>query len=741
MITSASHGYDNGDRILITGILGMVELNKREFEVANKTTNTFEIVDVLGNNIDSTSFSAYTSGGVCEKVYTLTSTYSEDDIFTINHTHENDIKFLFHGDYITKKLTRLTQTTFELTDFNSTPGIDEPDTFTFTGGVAEATAFYRYAITAVNEFLEESDALTVSPFTGSGPFTFYKATSSAPINLNWADVSGSEYYKIYRKTRGDETYGLIGFSTASSFSDADFTPDTSQTPPLERSIFNTAGNYPSCGAIHKQALYVAGTNNAPQNWARSRIGSFTNFNSSIPVTDADPIFAPVAGAGGAHRFKHLISLKGMVMLTTEGEYLIKGNQNGDITPVSHGGDFEDYEGTADIEPIGTKGGVLFCGPTGKDVFIFASIDGQLKSLNLSDDSNHLFKGKTIVSWSLQKRPNRVVWIVLSDGSVASFTYHPDKGVFAWCSHDFDGGLAESVSCIPNGADKYSIGFIVKRGDYKHFEVMISEDIEKNEDYKILDSYVSYDGRQSTKTLTLDEVVAGENTYTDKIEVTASSSFFNSTDVGRFIFLRYLDSSLKIEITDYVSGTVVRGLPSKNVSDDFLTETISDWGIGQNYIDGLNHLEGKELSVVGDANVLGSPYNGGGKTVSGGKITLDSHYEVIHAGLPITQDIKTLELESEQVDTGTLEKKILTVNSVILNLVEGRGLWHGHDLPINNSVSSMVELRNSDASELLTGMQECTISRRASDNGQVAIRSVDPVYSKISGIHPNIDILQ
>lgn len=61
VITIVGHGYSNGQRISITGVVGMTELNGITYHVANVTANTFEL-----EGIDSTAYTAYVSGGVSE---------------------------------------------------------------------------------------------------------------------------------------------------------------------------------------------------------------------------------------------------------------------------------------------------------------------------------------------------------------------------------------------------------------------------------------------------------------------------------------------------------------------------------------------------------------------------------------------------------------------------------------------------------------------------------------------------
>ena len=58
VITSASHGRNNGDVIRIHSVVGMTELNNNQYTVANKTTNTFEL-----SGINGSGYTAYSSAG------------------------------------------------------------------------------------------------------------------------------------------------------------------------------------------------------------------------------------------------------------------------------------------------------------------------------------------------------------------------------------------------------------------------------------------------------------------------------------------------------------------------------------------------------------------------------------------------------------------------------------------------------------------------------------------------------
>lgn len=66
VVTSVAHGYANGDLVLITGVVGMVQVNDRVFQVANKADDTFELKGVLG-----AGYTTYGSGGSAYKLTML----------------------------------------------------------------------------------------------------------------------------------------------------------------------------------------------------------------------------------------------------------------------------------------------------------------------------------------------------------------------------------------------------------------------------------------------------------------------------------------------------------------------------------------------------------------------------------------------------------------------------------------------------------------------------------------------
>jgi hypothetical protein len=73
VVTSTSHGLSDGDTVKMIGVGGMTEVEGITYTVANKTANTFELTDQYGSNVDTSSFTAYTSGGYAHKLVTTIS--------------------------------------------------------------------------------------------------------------------------------------------------------------------------------------------------------------------------------------------------------------------------------------------------------------------------------------------------------------------------------------------------------------------------------------------------------------------------------------------------------------------------------------------------------------------------------------------------------------------------------------------------------------------------------------------
>ena len=106
VVTAAGHGFSNGDEIYIDGIVGMTELNGKNFKVANATADTFTLQCLFGNDVNTTGYSAYVSGGTVDRIYQVSTPYDEADLFGLRYAQSADTMYIVHPSYDIRTLSR-----------------------------------------------------------------------------------------------------------------------------------------------------------------------------------------------------------------------------------------------------------------------------------------------------------------------------------------------------------------------------------------------------------------------------------------------------------------------------------------------------------------------------------------------------------------------------------------------------------------------------------------------------------
>lgn len=121
--TSSSHGLSNGDHVYITGVSGMTEVNSSTipYKVANVTSTTFELNDVDGNNVNTTSYTTYSSGGVVNRIYEITSPYTASQVDTIQYVQSGSSLYIAHPDVSPRVLVRNSNTDWSISEIEFLP--------------------------------------------------------------------------------------------------------------------------------------------------------------------------------------------------------------------------------------------------------------------------------------------------------------------------------------------------------------------------------------------------------------------------------------------------------------------------------------------------------------------------------------------------------------------------------------------------------------------------------------------
>lgn len=240
VVTSAGHGFANGDWVKIFDVVGMTELNGRTFKVANVAANTFELTNPLtGANISSTLYTAYASGGVAARIYTVVTTYASTDLELLRVHQSRSVLYITHTSYASATLTRVAHTTWTLANVTFGNGITRPGTPTVDAGAGAAGVGFQ--VTAI---LADGSESIPSDYGFDTTAVDYSVTAGQ-AKVSWTAVTGAIYYKVYRTTiipTGADVsrsmqVGFVGLAYGNVFVDRNVVPDFTLTPPTHNDPF------------------------------------------------------------------------------------------------------------------------------------------------------------------------------------------------------------------------------------------------------------------------------------------------------------------------------------------------------------------------------------------------------------------------------------------------------------------------------------------------------------------------
>jgi len=433
VVTATGHTFSTGNTVDISGVVGMTEVNGRSFKITVLDANTFELVDE-----DSTTHTAYTSGGTATRTGGVT---------------------------------------------------------TIGSGFSAFEKTYTYVITAVDaNGIESLASAEVTITTGS-------LSTTGGIRLDWNAVAGADYYRVYKDPSNDtQIYGWIGDSNNTSFEDYNTAPITSDAPPQDRQPFTGADNKPAVVTYFQQRRIYANTNNEPQSVFTTQVANFNSLRTSNPARDDDAITFTIA-AQQVNEIRHLLALDILIALTSGGEWIASEGQDKVLTPSTIGIRPQSYNGASWVKPVVINSTALYLQEKGarlRDLGYQFSSD-KYTGNDLSIMSEHLFEGHTIIEMAYANEPYGILWCVRDDGVLLGLTYQREHEVWGWHQHVTDGEFESVATISEDGRD--ALYAIVKRtvngSTVRYVERLEKREQTTVEDCFYVDSGLSYNGVTAT----------------------------------------------------------------------------------------------------------------------------------------------------------------------------------------------------------------------------------------------------
>ena len=722
-ISATAHGYSTGDWVYINDVVGMTELNGRVYVVGATLTNFFQLKDSNGDNIDGTGYTAYISGGVSNKVYTIASPYLEADLPLLKFTQSADVLYLTHDLYEPRKLSRTGHTSWALTVTSFGSGIAAPTNFTLSVGTGTTNT---YAVTAVSETGEESILSNTDVGDAGDTFT-------------WDVVTGAEHYNIYQEKNG--VFGYLGLAGTNTFlTEADVDPDLTDAPPKAKTPFTGAGNYPGVCALYQQRMLYGGSINFPQTVFGSRVGSFDNMNFSSPIK-SDDSFEFAINSNQVNAIRWIAVMSNLLIGTVGSEWKMSGGGGAEtITPTSVAVSRQSQWGVSNLLPLIVGNAALFVENAGSVVreLAFSFEANSYVGKDLSILASHLFQNLELVDWAYQRVPNSIIWAVRSDGKLLGFTYYKEHEVAGWHRHNTQGEF-ENVANIVDANGKDETYVVVKRtinGIVKRYIEILADRLPRNENYHLNDSRIDVEDSyfvDSGLSYNSPATITGVP-VTNPLQITVPAHGWTVADEGNFFDISgvagmtEINKRFKVEIVDVDTIKLLDAETDAPIDGSSYNVYESGGEIRKavTTITGLHHLEGETLAILANGSVVV------GKVVVDGAITFNVAVSRVHMGLGYTSNLETLDFDFTGQD-GTVQDKLRDVESVVLELENTRALWIGPDKDHLLEVPFRTDEKYGTPIELFNGEKEILVEAGSGRESRSYIRNTLPLPTGVLSI--------
>lgn len=472
----------------------------------------------------------------------ISTEYLEDDLFNLKYAQNADVLTICNKNYSPTELSRKSHYDWSLTSIDFKPQIFPPTSLNATWtGASEHPTTYKYVVTAVkaNTYEESNRSEEVSV---TGELESYWGTTEY-ITISFEPVDDAVEYNVYREVNG--IFAYVGTTSTNTFTDTKIEPDLTSTAPIFTNPFEKNNN-PACVNYFQQRKVFACLKNSPQQLVASQTSTNNNFNISRPLNATDSINLTLSERE-VNEIRHIIAMNDLVLLTSGGEWKINGSDGTFAASSSLVASPQSFYGCSNVIPVVSGNMILFVQSGGSVVrdlgytYMSDSYDGE----ELSIFANHLFEGKQVVDMAYAKEPYRILWCVMSDGTVNALTYNKKQDVAGWHKHETK-GFFESVAVVREEFEDVAY-FVVRReinGKTKRFiERMATRIVSNTKDGIFLDSCLKYEGEPITTVKGL------EHLECEIVNVLADSSAIYDKKVE--------NGSITL---DYPASKIVVGLP-------------------------------------------------------------------------------------------------------------------------------------------------------------------------------------
>lgn len=492
--------------------------------------------------------------------------------------------------------------------------------------------------------------------------------------------------------------------------------------------------WPSTVSFAQDRLTWGGTRTEPQTDWMTETGNYYSFRRHTPLIATDGISVPLPSRQ-LNAINWLLPLGVLIAGTSSLIWTISASDK-ILAPNTVTQTPSDYNGAARVMPIiiGTRAIYVQAGGSVIRDLAFSFTDDGYVSTNISILATHLFNNYRITELAYQPNPYTVMWAIRSDGQMLSMTYLREQEVLAWTHHDTD-GLFESI-CKVQGPQFDELWLSVKRGtdNRRYIETFANRMVSRaTRDQIFLDSAIIYNDVKAITAATQANPV---------VLMVASTGYVNGDliDVAEVVGMTQLNGK-RFKLKNVVGNTAELTNPEDDTDINgtgfsaYISGGTSNRAVS--VITGLGHLEGANVGILGDGNVIANYLNP--KVVVGGSVDLDgAAYSKVIIGRPYLADVETLNIEAPTGSGAAMGRKV-KISTVSIEFEDTLGGLIGPSFDNLHEIGQAFSRFYDTAAGLFTGDFPENLGAGYEDGGKICIRQADPLPMTILSLVPDVKV--
>jgi len=735
VVTATSHGYSNGDEILITEVVGMTEVNGIRFIIADVTTNTFSLKNKDSVAIDSSSYTTYSSAGTANKVFEITTEYTTAQLFDIKFAQSADVMYITHPSHEVAKLSRTGHTDWTLADVD------------FTAGPFQDANITTTTLNPASHTVGTGVALVASAVTGINSGSGFVSTDVGRL-VNFRDGYG----KITGVTDTTNVTITIIKDLGSATASADWS----------LGAFSDTTGHPSCVTFFEQRLVFAGTTNQPQTVFFSKSGDYENMDANIggTIADDDAIIYTIA-SNQVNAIRFMTATRTLIIGTAGGEFTVSGGgTDSAVTPTNILIKKQSNHGAANVDAIAVGNATLFLQRAKRKIRELAynfDVDGYLAP-DMTILAEHITEGG-LIQLAYQQEPNQIIYAVRGDGELVGLTYQREQQVTAWHRHIFGGIFGTATITVTDYANiKNGTRIVLKKSDGTtttftsatsatsgFFHNATSNNQTATNLKTLIDADSNFTATVSSNVVTIKEVVSTGLDYLtissfDIARLTATSEGksicesvavipTDDTEYQVYVIIKRTVNGSSRRYVEYLNN--VDFTETDNTTFNYLDSALAYSGTAVTTLSGLDHLEGQTVHILADGATHPT------KIVSSGSVSLDRSSTDVKVGLGYNSILQTMRLDAGS-QNGTSQGKTKRIYEITVRLYESVGVEVGPNLsdmeriPFRTSADVMDQ-----GIPTFTGDKAVEFRGNYDTDGFIFVRQTQPLPLTVLSLYPEL----